>query len=208
MKVFLLLFLQKKKTLSSLEWEEGPAEAEACIGFRRWGPQRRGAAFGPVIEAFGASCLLQTHNSVLGPYHRASRRSRAIHAWIDVFQSPAPHRRFSRGLPVRAFVRLPIRSAFRGTQHKPGWGVTPRRKRKPIPACHEGAAASPGRHSAGSSMQEQPSSLQFARHSVRRPRHRSLHRSSKVTCGFDHPLAGPPQQTVTKSDRHDIRNNT
>jgi hypothetical protein len=72
---------------------EGPAEAEACIGLLRWGPQHRGAAFGPVIEAFGASCLLQTLNSVLGPWHRASRRSRAVHAWIDFIQSPAPRRR-------------------------------------------------------------------------------------------------------------------
>jgi hypothetical protein len=34
-----------------------------------------GVAFGPVIEAVDASYLLQTFDSVLGPWHRASPRS-------------------------------------------------------------------------------------------------------------------------------------
>jgi hypothetical protein len=78
---------------------EGSAEAEAYIGFWRWGPQRRGAAFGPVIEASGASSLLQTHNSVLGPKSRLQschgqwccsfldRRAHEAKAWSVVKES-------------------------------------------------------------------------------------------------------------------------
>jgi hypothetical protein len=81
-KVLLLRFSSKKKRryFGIGEGSGGSGSLHRLSAMRA--RSAAGAAFGPVIKAFGASYLLQTLNSVLGPRHRASRRSLAVHAWI------------------------------------------------------------------------------------------------------------------------------